>query len=75
MNTEQLLDLFKVENDDDNDRDDDRNAAASMGAGKGMKAALAGLDELWGEDQYEEEFNVDDFRAGMGVAGPSQTAS
>ena len=64
MNTEQLLDLFKV---DDSDTVTTNESSSDMlaGTGKGMKAALAGLGELWEEKQYEEEYNMADFLAGM----------
>lgn len=64
MNTEQLLDLFKVENADAVVVDDSQ-AELSLGTGKGLKAALAGLGELWEENQYEEEYNMDAFLSGM----------
>jgi TATA-binding protein-associated factor len=31
-----------------------------------MKAALAGLDELWDENQYKEEFALDGFIKSLG---------
>lgn len=65
MNTEQLLDLFKVENAEVATSSDGMNDL-TMGAGKGMKAALAGIGELWEEKQYEDEHNMNEFLAGMG---------
>jgi TATA-binding protein-associated factor len=70
MNTETLLSLFQVDG-DGADEDDGRKAAAGAGAGagagegKGMKAALAGLGDLWEEKQYEDEYNMDSFLSGM----------
>lgn len=66
MNTDQLIDLFKVENDAVSDVNAKTNSDAVIGTGKGMKAALAGLGDLWEEKQYEDEYNMDDFLAGMG---------
>lgn len=64
MNTEQLLDLFKVEP-SENEEGEHGMEDINLGAGKGMKAALAGLGELWEESQYENEYNMDTFLAGM----------
>ena len=36
-------------------------AAAATGKKGGLKAALEGLDELWDESQYAEEFGLDAF--------------
>lgn len=66
MNTDQLLDLFKIENDESVDASAKSSSDATMGTGKGVKAALAGLGELWEEKQYEDEYNMDNFLAGMG---------
>lgn len=67
MNTEQMLDLFKVDKASAVDGDDDRDAtiATSVAGGKGMKAALAGLGDLWEETQYEDEYNMNSFLAGI----------
>jgi len=35
------------------------------GGGGGVKAAVAELGDLWGEEQYEEEFNVDEYLAAI----------
>lgn len=64
MNTEQLLDLFKVEEEAGNGADSSHDDVA-LGTGKGLKAALSGLGELWEEKQYEDEYNMEDFLAGM----------
>ncbi|CDF32085.1 unnamed protein product [Chondrus crispus] len=63
MNTDQLLDLFKVEDEDSAEAMTSDDAAA--GTGKGMKAALSGLGELWEEKQYEDEFDMENFLSGM----------
>lgn len=67
MNTEQLLDLFKVEDAEVATTGTSRDIP--LGTGKGMKAALATLGELWEEKQYEDEYNMDDFLAGMATKG------
>ncbi|KNA20109.1 hypothetical protein SOVF_055380 [Spinacia oleracea] len=68
MNTDQLLDLFtpaensrkggfKMKNSDGNSNE---NKKAS-GSGKGLKAILNGLEDLWDQSQYTEEYNLDQF--------------
>lgn len=71
MNTEQLLDLFKVDQTSAAEGDDegDGGAVAGMGTGKGMKAALAGIGDLWEESQYDDEYNMDSFLAGINTTG------
>lgn len=32
-----------------------------MGTGKGFKAILGGLEELWDQSQYTEEYNLSQF--------------
>eukprot|EP00178_Gracilaria_changii_P024636 TRINITY_DN743_c0_g3_i1.p1 TRINITY_DN743_c0_g3~~TRINITY_DN743_c0_g3_i1.p1 ORF type:complete len:1880 (+),score=256.54 TRINITY_DN743_c0_g3_i1:2357-7996(+) len=64
MNTEDLFELFKVD-DADASVANQSSADISIGTGKGMKAALAGLGELWEEKQYEDEYNMDNFLAGI----------
>lgn len=68
MNTDQLLDLFKVEDKDSSTQAMPSNGSIAMGGGKGLKAALAGLGELWEENQYEDEYNMQDFLAGLGAS-------
>ncbi len=58
MNTNELVDLFRVDSDE---VDEEEAARKKKSEGKGMKAALAGLDELWEEKQYEDEFDVSSF--------------
>ncbi|CAI7860003.1 unnamed protein product [Closterium sp. NIES-54] len=36
-------------------------AVAAAGGGKGLKAVLTGLEDLWDESQYAEEYNLDNF--------------
>lgn len=66
MNTEQLIDLFKVEKTMTTEADETEDF--TVGTSKGMKAALAGLGELWEESQYEDEYNMDTFLAGINAS-------
>ena len=67
MNTDQLLDLFTT-------ADVSRKGSLSKnygvssnenqkagGSGKGLKAILTKLDDLWDQSQYTEEYNLDQF--------------
>lgn len=69
MNTDQLLDLFTP-------ADTKKGASTSKGGsenidgltkvpggGKGLKAILGGLEELWDQSQYTEEYNLSQFLA------------
>ncbi|CAI0433201.1 unnamed protein product [Linum tenue] len=70
MNTDQLLDLFAsaettskgttASKHGDGKFDGDPKL---MGTGKGMKAILGGLEELWDQSQYTEEYNLSQFLA------------
>ncbi|XP_048226169.1 TATA-binding protein-associated factor BTAF1 [Ricinus communis] len=70
MNTDQLLDLFAsaetntkgstaLKRSDGNSDGDPK----LMGTGKGLKAILGGLEELWDQSQYTEEYNLNQFLA------------
>lgn len=68
MNTDQLLDLFTP-------ADTKKGASTSKisenndglpkvpGSSKGLKAILGGLEELWDQSQYTEEYNLSQFLA------------
>ncbi|PON37204.1 Coatomer beta subunit [Parasponia andersonii] len=68
MNTDQLLDLFAsaettskkgtVSEQSDNKFND---GTKLMGSRKGLKAILGGLEELWDQSQYTEEYNLGQF--------------
>ncbi|CAI5958436.1 unnamed protein product [Closterium sp. NIES-65] len=68
MDTSQLLDLFNAgppaasagakQKPADSSSD---AAVAAAGGGKGLKAVLTGLEDLWDESQYAEEYNLDNF--------------
>jgi TATA-binding protein-associated factor len=73
MDTGQMLELFTT--DKGGKAGKDEGAAAKEGGAAavaadavsgGMKAALAGLDELWDENQYKEEFALDGFIKSLG---------
>jgi TATA-binding protein-associated factor len=73
MDTGQMLELFTAEKGAKLDKDGRPVAGAAAAATKGAAAAAAGaasgglanivngLEELWDESQYAEEFSVDDF--------------
>jgi TATA-binding protein-associated factor len=63
MNTETLLSLFNLDDGDHVSEERTENGAGSTG--KGLKAALSGLGDLWEESQYDNEYNIDSFLAGM----------
>jgi TATA-binding protein-associated factor len=44
-------------------------AAAADAASGGVKAALVGLEELWDENQYKEEFALDGFINSLNAKG------
>ena len=47
-------------------------AASATATGKkgGLKSVMEGLDELWGENQYAEEFGLEGFMSKL--SGPRQ---
>ncbi|KAL5706990.1 btaf1 RNA polymerase II [Ranunculus cassubicifolius] len=74
MNTDQLLDLFtpaqtgnkglkKPESSSSSSVDGDITTTKSGGGGKGLKAVLGGLEELWDQSQYTEEYDLNQFLA------------
>lgn len=78
MQTDQILDLFNVSADSadgasvpapskDDDAIDENDAVDATGAvrSKGSKGFLDEIGDLWAEDQYEEELNLDGFLAKM----------
>ncbi|XP_043695072.1 TATA-binding protein-associated factor BTAF1-like isoform X1 [Telopea speciosissima] len=75
MNTDQLLDLFTsaqtsrkgatVSKSSEGSFDGDPK---SVGGGKGLKAILGGLEELWDQSQYTEEYNLNQFLAKLNGA-------
>ncbi|XP_050367441.1 TATA-binding protein-associated factor BTAF1 [Argentina anserina] len=71
MNTDQLLDLFATAETSKKvtsvskypDGKSDDGDVKLTGAGKGLKSILGGLEELWDQSQYNEEYNLSQFLA------------
>ncbi|CAL1356659.1 unnamed protein product [Linum trigynum] len=70
MNTDQLLDLFASAETTSKGTTASKRGEGKfdgdpklMGTGKGMKAILGGLEELWDQSQYTEEYNLSQFLA------------
>ncbi|XP_039028640.1 TATA-binding protein-associated factor BTAF1-like isoform X2 [Hibiscus syriacus] len=68
MNTDQLLDLFASAETSKKGASASKRSDSSidadpklMGTGKGLKAILGGLEELWDQSQYTEEYNLSQF--------------
>ncbi|CAK9157861.1 unnamed protein product [Ilex paraguariensis] len=67
MNTDQLLDLFmsaESKKGANTSKISDENFDGQpklSGRGKGLKAILGGLEELWDQSQYSEEYNLSNF--------------
>lgn len=59
MDTGQLLDLFSV----DKEKRKEKTPAQQQGEGgkTSLKAMMENLGELWDEEQYETEYNLDNF--------------
>lgn len=70
MNTDQLLDLFTSAQTGNKGAAPVKNSEGtieggikSAGVGKGVKAILGGLEELWDQSQYTEEYDLNQFLA------------
>nr|XP_043627435.1 TATA-binding protein-associated factor BTAF1 [Erigeron canadensis] len=68
MNTDQLLDLFTpadTKKGVSTSKSSENNDGLTKipGSGKGLKAILGGLEELWDQSQYTEEYNLNQFLA------------
>ncbi|KAB1223505.1 TATA-binding protein-associated factor BTAF1 [Morella rubra] len=69
MNTDQLLDLFATAETSRKGasltKHSDINVGETkvVGGAKGLKAILGGLEELWDQSQYSEEYNLNQFLA------------
>uniref|UniRef100_A0A4W5RIN4 B-TFIID TATA-box binding protein associated factor 1 n=1 Tax=Hucho hucho TaxID=62062 RepID=A0A4W5RIN4_9TELE len=57
MGTDQLLNLFTL----DKDGKDDQGEESSSGGKASIKNVLDGLGDLWDQQQYETEYNLDSF--------------
>ncbi|KAL6965449.1 btaf1 RNA polymerase II, B-TFIID transcription factor-associated, 170kDa, partial [Sarracenia purpurea var. burkii] len=70
MNTDQLLDLFTLAGTKKGGATGSKGSDVNLdgdskfaGTGRGLKAVLGGLEELWDESQYNEEYNLSEFLA------------
>ncbi|XP_038996682.1 TATA-binding protein-associated factor BTAF1-like [Hibiscus syriacus] len=70
MNADQLLDLFASAETSKKGASSSKRAESGidgdpklMGTEKGLKAILGGLEELWDQSQYTEEYNLNQFLA------------
>ncbi|KAF5203949.1 Tata-binding protein-associated factor btaf1 [Thalictrum thalictroides] len=70
MNTDQLLDLFASAQTGNKGATPSKNSEGntdgelkSVGVGKGLKAVLGGLGELWDQSQYADEYDLNQFLA------------
>ncbi|XP_010927294.1 TATA-binding protein-associated factor BTAF1 isoform X2 [Elaeis guineensis] len=71
MNTDQLLDLFTSASTarqgttalSSSSNGDLNKDSKSMVGGKGLKAVLSGLEDLWDQSQYADEYNLSHFLA------------
>ena len=59
MDTGQLLDLFSVDKEKRNEKTSAQQQ--SEGGKTSLKAMVDNLGELWDEEQYETEYNLDNF--------------
>lgn len=60
MDTGQLLDLFTV--DTQQQKENEKKREAETGKGKSsLKSILDNMGNLWDEEQYETEYNLDNF--------------
>ena len=60
MGTNQLLDLFSLGSDKSTSGQSDQSTQKTTG-GQGMAAMLENMGELWDDEQYESEYNLDNF--------------
>uniref|UniRef100_A0AAQ5ZZH8 BTAF1 RNA polymerase II, B-TFIID transcription factor-associated n=1 Tax=Amphiprion ocellaris TaxID=80972 RepID=A0AAQ5ZZH8_AMPOC len=58
MGTDQLLNLFTLDKDDKGDRSEQPPSTSGKAS---MKSVLDGLGELWDQQQYDTEYNLDNF--------------
>ena len=59
MGTDQLLDLFTLEHQNEKD------ATAGASPSKGLKAMLQNMTEEWDESEYDNEYDVTHFLASL----------
>ncbi|XP_008278401.1 TATA-binding protein-associated factor 172 [Stegastes partitus] len=58
MGTDQLLNLFTLDKDDKGDKSEQSPSTSGKAS---MKSVLDGLGELWDQQQYDTEYNLDNF--------------
>uniref|UniRef100_A0A3Q2QZV1 BTAF1 RNA polymerase II, B-TFIID transcription factor-associated n=1 Tax=Fundulus heteroclitus TaxID=8078 RepID=A0A3Q2QZV1_FUNHE len=58
MGTDQLLNLFTLDTDDKGDRGEQSSSSSGKAS---IKSVLDGLGELWDQQQYDSEYNLDSF--------------
>ena len=56
MATDQLFDLFSLEESETTNEDENKDKKAN---GNGVKALLENLPELWDDSQYSSEYDMD----------------
>ncbi|XP_032409207.1 TATA-binding protein-associated factor 172 [Xiphophorus hellerii] len=58
MGTDQLLNLFTLDKDDKSDKGEQSSSTSGKAS---IKSVLDGLGELWDQQQYDSEYNLDSF--------------
>lgn len=61
MGTDQLLDLFCLDNNKELDNRKEISSLSKESKRSGMKSVLENLPELWTPDQYENEYDLTNF--------------
>ncbi|KAG9344401.1 hypothetical protein JZ751_011071 [Albula glossodonta] len=69
MGTDQLLNLFTLDKDEKAEKGES-SAASSFGKAS-MKSVLDGLGDLWDQQQYDAEYDLDSFMHSLQVCGSS----
>lgn len=68
MDTGAMLDLFTAEKGKKAAKEKESAAAVTGEQPQNVKAVLNGLDELWAQSQYDEEFDVEQFQKSIAFA-------
>lgn len=61
MGTDQLLDLFSLQNQSEKEASQLAHSVPS----KGLKSMLQGMTELWEESQYDNEYEITNFLSSL----------
>lgn len=64
MATDQLLDLFSIENKSENSQIS--QSVLNKSPSKGLKSMLQDITELWDGSEYDSEYNVNNFLSSLG---------